>query len=91
MLKFALVGCGRIAKRHADLLGENKITGAQLIAVVDKKMKRARAIGDSKNVPAYDNMHEMMDIEKPNVVTVLTESALAMQSMLLNLRSTEPI
>ena len=35
MLKFGLVGCGRIAKRHADLLGLNQIQGAQLACVCD--------------------------------------------------------
>ena len=33
MLGFALVGCGRIAKKHAGNLGENKIEGAKLAGV----------------------------------------------------------
>jgi predicted dehydrogenase len=74
MLKFAIVGCGRIAKRHSDLLGDGQIEGAKLIAVCDKKFDRAKAISDAKNVPAYSDMHEMMVREKPDVVTVLTES-----------------
>ena len=43
MLKFALVGCGRIAKRHSELLGFKKIKGASLVAVatlMKKKPKR---------------------------------------------------
>jgi len=32
MLKFALVGCGRIAKRHSELLGQNQIKDACLVA-----------------------------------------------------------
>jgi UDP-N-acetyl-2-amino-2-deoxyglucuronate dehydrogenase len=74
MLKFAIVGCGRIAKRHSDLLGDGQIEGAKLIAVCDKQFDRAKAIGNAKNLPAYTNMHEMMAREKPDVVTVLTES-----------------
>lgn len=76
MLKFAIVGCGRIAKRHSDLLGENKIVGAQLVAVSDKQIERAIAIAHEKNLPAYDDIHEMMSKERPDVVTVLTESGL---------------
>ena len=36
MINFALVGCGRISKRHSELLGENQVAGAQLVAVCDK-------------------------------------------------------
>ena len=82
MLKFAIVGCGRIAKRHSDLLGENQIDGAELIAVADKKFDRAKAVGEAKNVNAYDDMHEMMALEKPDVVTVLTESGLHAQHVI---------
>lgn len=78
-MNFAIVGCGRIAKRHSDLLGENQIEGAQLIAVADTIIERAQAIGKTKNVPAYSDMHEMMAKEKPDVVTVLTESGLHAQ------------
>lgn len=74
MLNFAIVGCGRIARRHCDLLGENQIGGARLIAVCDRQLERARAIGHSKNVNTYDDMHDMMRSEKPDVVSVLTES-----------------
>ena len=35
MLRFALVGCGRIAKRHSELLGFGKIKNASLDAVCD--------------------------------------------------------
>ncbi len=69
-MKFVLVGCGRIAIRHSDLLGDNQIDGAQLVAVADKQFERAKAIGEAKNVPAYSDMHEMMEKENPDVVVV---------------------
>lgn len=74
MLKFALVGCGRIAVRHAQLLGEGKIAGAQLAAVCDKVESKAKALADKHGVPAYVDMHEMVEREQPDVVVVLTES-----------------
>ena len=43
-LKFAIVRCGRIAKRHSDLLAENQIDGAELIAVADKKFDRTELL-----------------------------------------------
>jgi UDP-N-acetyl-2-amino-2-deoxyglucuronate dehydrogenase len=76
MLKFALVGCGRIAKRHSELLGLNQIPSACLAAVCDVKPDRAAAIGEMMNVSHYTDMHEMMQKESVDVVVVLTESGL---------------
>ena len=74
MLKFALVGCGRIAKRHSELLGLNQIKNASLVAVCDIIEKKAEVIGKKFNVPYYTDMDEMMQNEDIDVVSVLTES-----------------
>ena len=76
MLNFALVGCGRISKRHSELLGNSQIPGACLVAVCDIVEAKARAISDRFNVPAYTDMHQMMRTESVDVVVVLTESGL---------------
>jgi predicted dehydrogenase len=76
VLKFALLGCGRIAKRHSELLGYNQISNAILVAVCDIKKDRAFAIGEKMKVPYYHDMHEMMRNEDIDVVVVLTESGL---------------
>lgn len=74
MLNVALVGCGRISKRHADLLGRGQIEGARLAAVCDVAADKAMALGIEFGVPFFTDMHTMM-IEVPvDVVTVLTES-----------------
>lgn len=74
MLNFALVGCGRIAKRHSELLGHGQIAGARLVAVCDVVEHKAMAIGEQFNVPCFANMHEMMSKCDIDVVVVLTES-----------------
>jgi UDP-N-acetyl-2-amino-2-deoxyglucuronate dehydrogenase len=74
MVKFALVGCGRIAKRHSELLGLNQIENASLVAVCDIDEEKAKKIGKQFNVPYYTDMNEMMRKEDIDVVTVLTES-----------------
>lgn len=76
MLNFALVGCGRIAKRHSELLGNNQIANARLAAVCDIVASKAEAIGKQFNVPFYTDMHDMMRREAIDVVVVLTESGL---------------
>ena len=42
MIKFALLGCGRISNRHASLLAENQINGAKLVAVCDTNVKKQK-------------------------------------------------
>ena len=74
MLNFALVGCGRIAKRHSDLLGYGQIQGARMISVCDIIESEARKIGEQFSIPFYTDMHQMMKSEKVDVVVVLTES-----------------
>lgn len=74
MLKFALVGCGRIAKRHSELLGLNQINNASLAAVCDIDEEKAKKIGGQFAVPYYTDMNEMMKNEAIDVVCVLTES-----------------
>lgn len=74
MLKFALVGCGRIAKRHSELLGLNQIENATLVAVCDIIEEKAKALGEQFNIPYYTDMDEMMQKENIDVVSVLSES-----------------
>lgn len=76
MIKFALLGCGRIAKRHSELLGNSEIDGAQLVAVCDINPNRAKQIGERFSVPFYLDMHKMMQTSQPDVVVVLTQSGL---------------
>ena len=71
---FALVGCGRIAKRHSELLGNEQIDGASLVAVCDVDKTRVQIIGERFKIPFYTDMHEMMNSNEIDVVVVLTES-----------------
>lgn len=60
MLNFAIVGCGRIAKRHAEILGTGQVAGARLAAVCDVVEARARAFGEKYSVPYFTGHHRMM-------------------------------
>ena len=53
MLKFALVGCGRIAKRHSELLGLDQIENASLVAVCDIVEEKAKKLGEQFHIPYY--------------------------------------
>ena len=74
MLRFALVGCGRIAKKHSELLGLEQIDGGRLVAVCDLDKNKAQTVAKNYSVPFYVDMHDMMMSEHIDVVVVLTES-----------------
>lgn len=76
MLNFALVGCGRIAKRHSELLGEGIIKNARLSAVCDAVLSNAEKIGNKFNVAYYQDMDVMMRSVPIDVVVVLTPSGM---------------
>jgi UDP-N-acetyl-2-amino-2-deoxyglucuronate dehydrogenase len=76
MINFALLGCGRIAKRHAELIGNGEIKGARLAAVCDIDSERAQKYGNQFNVPAFTSMAELLNQREIDVVSVLTPSGM---------------
>lgn len=74
-VKFALVGCGRIVKKHTAALTKHLSHKAELVAVCDIKYDRAESIGKQYNVPYYAGYDEMLKKHpEVDVVSVLTES-----------------
>ena len=74
-VKFALVGCGRIAKKHADAITQHLKNKAELTSVCDIKYDRAEKIGKEYDVPYYSSYDEMLQKHPQiDVVIILTES-----------------
>lgn len=76
MIRFGLLGCGRIAKRHADLLGGAHIQGATLAAVCDVFPERANEFAARYRVPACYDIAELLARADVDVISVLTPSGL---------------
>jgi len=76
MVRFALVGCGRIAERHAELLAREHVPGAILSAVCDVLPDRAEKFGKKYNVPWFTDAHVMLkeQASKIDVLSILTPS-----------------
>ncbi|MBQ9453831.1 MAG: Gfo/Idh/MocA family oxidoreductase [Desulfovibrio sp.] len=76
MIHVALLGCGRISKRHSELLGDGRINNACLTCVCDIKRERAKACGERWHVPWFTDLDTMMhDMGgRIDLVSVLTES-----------------
>jgi UDP-N-acetyl-2-amino-2-deoxyglucuronate dehydrogenase len=82
MIRFGLLGCGRIAKRHSDLLGGNHIEGARLVAVCDPIAARADAIASKFGVAVHHGMDEFLARRDIDAVSVLTPSGLHPQHVI---------
>lgn len=81
-LKFALVGCGRIAPKHVDALTSGAVPGAELVAVCDEQFERAQAIAQRHaHVRPFQNRFQMLETlgADVDVVTILTPSGLHAQ------------
>ncbi len=76
MISFALLGCGRIAKRHAELLGTGQIEGARLAAVCDTQADRAAAFGKRYAVPSFTAIDDLLAAPGIDVVSILTPSGM---------------
>ncbi|UYQ92433.1 Gfo/Idh/MocA family oxidoreductase [Chitinophaga horti] len=56
-IKFAVIGCGHIGKRHAEMIQRND--EAELVAVVDTKDKALLGV-DQFNVPIFNSIEELL-------------------------------
>lgn len=78
-MKYALVGCGRVAPSHIKAAVEN---GFEILAVCDIDSTHiddmfARAVPcDSENIRRYSSFREMFDTEKPELVSIALPSGL---------------
>lgn len=71
-LRFALIGCSNISKKHAESL--RRIEGVDLATVCDLDKVKARSLGNEYEVPYYTDYHQMLGTEKVDVAVVLTPS-----------------
>jgi predicted dehydrogenase len=74
MIKFALLGCGRISKIHSELLGLNQIKKAKLVAVCDIVKEKAKLLGEKFDVPYFIEFEDMLNNVDIDIIVVLTES-----------------
>ena len=74
-LKFALIGCGSIARKHAHVLHEY-LDEAEIGAFVDMDISRAAEFSQKYGAPAFSSAAEMMQAvgDDIDVLSVLTPS-----------------
>jgi UDP-N-acetyl-2-amino-2-deoxyglucuronate dehydrogenase len=76
-IHFGLIGCGRIAPRHAQSLRE--LPGTQLVAVVDVIEKRAQYLSKEYGAEAFTDYRRVLDRRDIHVVNICVPSGLHAQ------------
>lgn len=83
-LKFAIVGCGHIGKRHAEMIARN--SEAELVALVDSKRREDLGL-DAYDTPFFDSVETMLEqVEDVDVVNICTPNGLHAKQSLLALQ-----
>ena len=83
-VKFGIVGCGRIAQRHAEHINNC----GKLQAVCDIDMKQAVALAEKYGVNYYTNIDQLLEKEKDlDVVSICTPNGLHAEQSIKALRA----
>lgn len=70
--RFAIIGCGRIAERHAQQIARH----GSLVAVCDTVPEKARKLAEKYGAKAYFSTDELFQHEKPDLVSVCSPNGL---------------
>lgn len=73
-MKYALIGCGRISPNHIAAAKSNNLEFVGLCDTDSKMLYDKAAKFDLWDVHQYSDYHEMLGVEKPELVAIATES-----------------
>lgn len=72
MFNFAIVGCGHIAKKHAESI--MKVQGAKLLAVCDTDPEKMKPFIEEYDVMGFTQLSEMLALDELDIVNICTPS-----------------
>jgi UDP-N-acetyl-2-amino-2-deoxyglucuronate dehydrogenase len=83
-IRFAIVGCGRIAQRHAEHI--QKV--GQLVSVCDIEIEKAQALAEKYQINAYASLESLLENQKDiDVVSVCSPNGLHAEHTIAALRA----
>ncbi|MEK4298554.1 Gfo/Idh/MocA family oxidoreductase [Oceanobacillus sp. FSL W8-0428] len=77
-LRTAIIGCGKVADFHAKAFVN--LPNSDFVAVCNHRLKGAEDFASKYNVNAYDNVHDMVEQEKIDIVSICTPHPLHAQA-----------
>lgn len=78
-MKYALIGCGRIAVNHIKAALNNELNIVAVCDILPEKMESLLAkydLQNDKSITRYADYKEMIEVEKPELVSIATESGI---------------
>ncbi len=85
-IKFALVGCGRVAKNHFGAMDVHK-DNIEVVGVCDTAPKALEKGIERTGAPGYKNLRELLSSAQPDIVVLATPSGLHPQQAITSLQS----
>ena len=83
-IRFAIVGCGRIAQRHAEHISRL----GELAGVCDVVADKARKLAESYNAAYYENLEDMLSrLDNTDVISVCTPNGLHAEHTIKSLKA----
>lgn len=82
-LKFAIVGCGRIAQRHAEHIHRL----GNLVAACDIEINKAHVLADKYDATPFSELEEMLEATEIDVVSVCSPNGLHAEHTIRSLRA----
>lgn len=84
-LKFAIVGCGRIAQRHAEHI--NKTNGAKLVATCDIEEPKSKDLAQKYSAKAYQQIEDLLKDDDVDIVSICSPNGLHAHHSILSLKA----
>ena len=74
MMRYALIGCGRISPNHIEAAKNNNLNFVAMCDIIPEVMKEKSERFELEAVRRYTDYHELLEQEKPELVAIATES-----------------
>ncbi len=85
ILRFGLIGCGRVAPRHAESIDE--LPDTTLVAVADIRASRAGHFARQYHAAAYTDYRRLLELRDIDVINICTPSGLHAQMAIEAMRA----
>ncbi len=79
-IRFALIGCGQIANKHAVAL--SRLWEAEIVGVYDIDFSKAKEFAAKYSLTAYETIEDLVEKAQPEVFDILTPSGVHADTIL---------
>jgi predicted dehydrogenase len=84
-INFAIVGCGRIAQRHAEHI--NNTIGCNLVATCDIEFEKAQKLADAYGSIPYSSIEELLENKNVDILSICSPNGLHAHHSILGLNA----